>query len=201
MPVKPIQGTSIQAKPIQAVLVGGAGMLFKPLDIVLNYGGTATTQTYPIPDSGSYSDVFDTDLEVVPGLTVTVSAVQEPNSAGRGNTGDTTRSLTNDDLLKTSLVAGSTVSSYTTTFSGSAISGGSTYTVKVTGSRSITQANRKALITVGGSSQVLDATDNPPDILTFLNITGSQLMSTGILCEINPSSDWAYISGVRITEN
>ena len=74
------------------------------------------------------------------------------------------------------------------------------YTVKLSASRDTTSTDRIGEYTVGGVTQELDAIANPVEVLTFTNVTGADLLASGVVIARKSGSGFAYLSNLLITE-
>lgn len=132
------------------------------------------------------------------GSYVLVSDFNSSGSTGRGNAGDSTASLTNDELLQTFWYVGG---SQTGLISVGGLADGCNGVISFTASRNTTDTDRIAEITVQGATKTLDAAANPPEIVSFdFAISGGQ-KSIDAYVKKQAGSSFAYISGAEIEFN
>lgn len=136
---------------------------------------------------------------VVADCSIIASNFDGTNTTGRGNTSDpsdTSISLTNNALLSAFIYSDNPTP---TTISILGVDPFALYTVSITASRDAA-APRIGDFTVGGSTQGLDAADDPPSIITFSDVYGYDLLANGISMQVRAGSLFCYLSGIRITK-
>jgi len=117
------------------------------------------------------------------------------NTEGRGNSGDTSNSLTNDALLSRSVYT-SDDSIVNCQFSGLPV--GATGVLSITASRDTTATDRRAEYTYDGVTKELDAAAVTPEIITF-NFTVDADGKIPFTWKRKTGDAFAYFSGAQIT--
>lgn len=132
------------------------------------------------------------------GSYILLSDFDGSGTTGRGNTGDSTTSLTNDDLLKTFwYVSGA----QTGVVSVGGLANGCNGAISFTASRNTTSTDRVAEITVQGITKTLDGAENPAAIVSFDFSIENDANSIDAYIKKQDGSTFAYISGIEIIFN
>lgn len=151
-----------------------------------------------VTNTGTLSTVLNVDSSNVFNASILITGGSMAiNNTGRGNSGDSSISLTNDDLLSDSIFIQDndtrTIKIGLIPFDPSA-----TYTVRITASREVTASDRKSDFIVDGITIQNDATAIPPDIEEWTGVTGQALFDGGIQWSRAAGSTFGYLSGIQI---
>lgn len=172
-------------------------------DVVLQFG---LVNVYPDGSNefsvdATKSNIKNVDLTVVADASVTLSGSGgHSDTFGRGNVNDpsdTSISLTNNSGLKSYTYKQD--GAQTVDLSAASLEPAAIYTVGVTASRDAADV-RNNDVTVGGVTKVIQTTASPAEIVEFTNVTGSDLISNGIVVSPTGGTGFSYIGMIRITK-
>lgn len=171
--------------------------LLEKARILIDFGNVESTSDkwYNHHSTSLVKDVNGTKL--VGSVTLDNSA--GIGSTGRGSTDFTSDTLTNHYYLRDFDYINTTSGAMTLQVSG-LVDTDKSYDVSITASRDTTAVDRVGEYTVGGVTKDLDASDDPPSVITFSSVAGSDLLASGIECDLKAGSIFAYFGGVEIKE-
>lgn len=170
-------------------------------DVVIRFGrstpGFMGGNNSLVEQDTALTELYESDgvTQVAAPVSIIASNFDGTNTTGKGNPGDTSISLTNNDLLTAFLYTDNNTPS---TVSIVGVDPLGTYTVSITGSRNTTGP----LIgdyTIGGVTKQLDASLEPPPIVTFEDVSGYDILQDGLAVMRQLGSTFAYLSGMRLT--
>lgn len=148
---------------------------------------------------GPLTAIYEIDgvTRVVAECSIAAAGFVGVNTQNLGTPGDTSISLTNHYLLSSFMY---TNTDDTLLVSIVGVDPLSTYDVSITAYRLDATSPRIGDYTVGGAAQQLDASDDPPSIITFSGVQGYDLLADGVQILKDGASSFAYLSGIRITK-
>jgi lysophospholipase L1-like esterase len=199
-------------------------------DLIENHGATVSTisdliidfgSTYTSVDFGGFlagstdlqetSSIYDINGKRPSDLTVAITGFADGFNSTGTNYGGTGYSIDRPEITRDSIFVAHPGFSGTNgeigqiSFTGSSVEPAASYDVTIAASRSITGGDHWGNYTCGGVSKDINAADSGVGTLqtaVFSNVTGAQLIATGItVTRRDPElASFAYVNGIRITK-